>query len=308
MNIQLNAVPEAVESSALAPSVSATPLPFYWSLRRELWENRSIYLAPLAVAGVVLFGFFATLRHLPATMRAASALDPMRRHELIEQPFDMAAGLIMVTFLIVAVFYCLDALHGERRDRSILFWKSLPVSDLTVVLSKATIPFLILPLFTVAVTVVTQLIMAAFGSAVLIANGQGIATTWSELSFVRMSLLLLYHIFTVHVLLEAPMYAWMLMVSSWARRATFIWAFVPPFAICVLEKMLFNTSHFALMLLDRLTGGMEALSAPGTMPMDPTTETTVAKFLTSPSLWIGLAITAAFLFAAVRLRRYRGPI
>ena len=57
------------------------------------------------------------------------------------------------------MFYCLDALYGERRDRSILFWKSLPVSDLTTVLSKASIPIVVLPLLTFAVTVATQLIM-----------------------------------------------------------------------------------------------------------------------------------------------------
>ncbi len=65
---------------------------------------------------------------------------------MIEQPYTFAAGCIMATAFIVGVFYCLDALHGERRDRSILFWKSLPVSDLTTVLSKASIPLVVLPL------------------------------------------------------------------------------------------------------------------------------------------------------------------
>ncbi len=53
----------------------------------------------------------------------------MRQREMITQPYDFAALLIMGVTFVVAVFYCLDALHGERRDRSILFWKSLPVSD-----------------------------------------------------------------------------------------------------------------------------------------------------------------------------------
>ena len=58
----------------------------------------------------------------------------------------MAPAPIMFATFLVGIFYCLDALHGERRDRSILFWKSLPVSDLTTVLSKASIPFAVLPL------------------------------------------------------------------------------------------------------------------------------------------------------------------
>ena len=91
--------------------------------------------------------------HLPTKVRAA-ALDPVLQYNLIEHSYMMAALLIMATTIIVALFYCLDALHGERRDRSILFWKSLPVSDLTTVLSKAGIPIVILPLIGFAITVV----------------------------------------------------------------------------------------------------------------------------------------------------------
>src|SRR6202140_5345961 len=128
--------------------VGSETRPMYWSVRRELWENRSIYIAPLVVAAVVLLGFLISTIHLQDKMRAALALDPMKQHELIERPYNFAALLLMGTTFVVAVFYCLDALHGERRDRSILFWKSLPVSDVTTVLAKASIPLVILPLFT----------------------------------------------------------------------------------------------------------------------------------------------------------------
>src|ERR1700730_15535142 len=131
-------MPESpLESQGIAPAVIAATRPMDWSVRRELWENRSIYIAPLAVAALVLFGFLISTIHLPAKMRATLTLDPMQRHELMGQPYNFTALLIMGTTFIVGVFYCLDALHGERRDRSILFWKSLPVSDLTTVLSKA---------------------------------------------------------------------------------------------------------------------------------------------------------------------------
>ena len=169
MNTQSNAMPESpLESQRIAPAAMSATRPLYWSVRRELWENRSIYIAPLAVAAVFLFGFLISMIHLPRQMRAASALDPMQQHELIAQPYDIAAALIMATAFIVGVFYCLDALHGERRDRSILFWKSLPVSDLTTVLSKASIPLVVLPLLTFAITVATQLIMLLLSSAVLL--------------------------------------------------------------------------------------------------------------------------------------------
>ena len=196
----------------------------YWSVQRELWESRSIYIAPLAVAGLILFGFLISTFHLPGKMRAALTLDPMQQHALLTQPYDFAALLIMATTFVVAVFYCLDALHGERRDRSILFWKSLPVSDLTTVLSKASIPLVVLPLLTFAITVVTQWIMLLMSSAVLLGSGLSVATLWTQLSLSQMWLVLLYHLVAVHALWYAPIFGWLLLVSAWARRAAILWA------------------------------------------------------------------------------------
>jgi ABC-2 type transport system permease protein len=138
MNTQSNTVPESpLRSQTIAPAAMSATRPFYWSVRRELWENRSIYIAPLAVAAVELFGFLISTITLPHRMRAVLALDPAEQRAAINMPYDIAAFLIILTAFFVGVFFCLDALHGERRDRSILFWKSLPVSDRTTVLSKA---------------------------------------------------------------------------------------------------------------------------------------------------------------------------
>jgi len=276
----------------------------YWSIRRELWENRSIYIAPLAVATVTLFGF------LIATIgRAMSVTNLAQRRAVLEEPYTFASLLIMGTTFVVAVFYCLDALHGERRDRSILFWKSLPVSDLTTVLSKASIPLLILPLLTFAITVVMQLIMLLLSGLVLVGSGLSGATLWTHFSFFQMSLMLLYHLVAIHGLWYAPLYGWLLLVSGWARRAAFLWAALPLLAIGIVEKIAFNTSHFGAMLGYRLSGGPEgATFTAGGMSMDPLTQIHPGEFLISPGLWIGLVIAAAFLAAAVRLRRYREPI
>ena len=308
MNTPSNAMPESYDAQRVVPASLSVTRPMYWSVRRELWENRSIYIAPLVAAAVILFGFLISMIHLSNKMRATLALDPANQHEALAEPYDAAAGLLMGTALIVGVFYCLDALHGERRDRSILFWKSLPVSDLTTVLSKASIPLLVLPLFTFAITVVTQWIMLLLSTVVLLASGVSAATLWTQLSLFQMSLLLFYHLLTVHVLWHAPIYAWLLLVSAWARRAAFLWAALPLAAIYIVEKIAFNTSHFLAMLEYRLSGGgAEAITAPGTFPMDPMTHLTPGNFLISPGLWIGLAIAAAFLAAAVRLRRNQGP-
>src|ERR1700682_1897506 len=211
MNTQSHAMPESpLESLVIAPAVISGTRRMYWSVRRELWESRSIYIAPLAAAAVFLFGFLISTIHLPDKMRAALALNPVQQHELIGQPYSFAAILIMGTAFIVGVFYCLDALHGERRDRSILFWKSLPVSDLTTVLSKALIPLAVLPVISFALVVCVQVIMTLESGVVLIFHGMSPATTWTLIPFFQDWVILLYGL-AVIALWHAPIYGWLLL-------------------------------------------------------------------------------------------------
>jgi ABC-2 type transport system permease protein len=285
-------------AQGITPATNPAIASMYWSVRRELWESRSIYIAPLAVAGLILVGF------LIGTLRLGQQL------AFLVQQNNFAALLIMFTTFLVAVFYCLDALYGERRDRSILFWKSMPVSDITTVLSKAIIPIVVLPLVTFAITVVTQLVMLLVSSAVLMGHGVSVAVLWNHFSPLSMSLMLLYHLIAIHGLWYAPIYCWLLLVSGLARRAPFLWAVLPLLAIAVVEKIAFNTTHFGAMLAQRMTGNGEGVgfTAGGSMSMDMLDQINPGHFLMSPGLWIGLAISAIFLAAAVRLRRDRGPI
>jgi ABC-2 type transport system permease protein len=310
MNISSNAIPaSSVESQLPAPANVSAAQRFYWSVRRELWESRWIYIAPLAAAGLFLTGFLIGTIHLPAKMRAAWALDPMKQHELIQQPYQFAEGLLMATFLIVAAIYCLDALYGERRDRSILFWKSLPVSDLTTVLAKASIPVVVLPLVTFMITVVTESIMLLLSTVALLGSGVSVATLWSHVPLFQMWLILFGHLVAFHGLWYAPFYCWLLLVSAWARRAPFLWATLPPLAIGVVEKIAFNTSYFAALLAYRFTGGPEgATFMKSSASADSLSHLHPGQVLISPGLWTGLAMAATFLTAAVRLRRYREPI
>ena len=278
----------------------------YWSIRRELWENRSIYIAPLVAAVLFLFGFVI---NMVATRHRIGALplDAAQQHDLLTPKYELSAALIMGTAFIVGIFYSLEALYGERRDRSILFWKSLPVSDLIAVLSKLTIPLVILPLLSFAISLATQFIMLLLSSAILAGSGVNIAALWAEVSFFHVSLVLLYHLLTVHGRWYAPLYGWLLLVSAWARRAPFVWAFLPPFVICGVEKIAFNTSHFVALLQDRLLGPGGSMAAHNHQK-DFMTTLIPDRFFSTPGLWIGLVVAAAFLAAAVRLRRSQGPI
>jgi ABC-2 type transport system permease protein len=308
MNPQSNRVPEFNERDA-APATMAATRPFYWSVKRELLEYRSIYLAPLAFAGVILFGFVFVLARLPHTMRTLSSLDPAHQREALAQPYDVSAGLIMGAAFLVSIFYSLDALYGERRDRSILFWKSMPVSDLTTVLAKASIPVFVLPLLSFAITVVTQSIMLLLSSMVLLASGFRVAPLWTQLQLPQVLLGLLYHLVTAHMFWFAPFYAWLLLVSAWARRAPFLWAILPPLAIGIFEKVAFHSSYFFALITNRFSGGTDAVaSMMGTFPFHPGMLLTIGAFLLAPGLWIGLLFAGIFLAAAVRLRHYREAV
>jgi len=283
---------------------------FWWSLRRELWESRSIYMAPLAVAALIVVGALLGSFQLADKVRAAAVLAPAPRHEAIAQPYEFASLLLMAATFVVAIFYCLDAFQSERRDRSILFWKSLPVSDLTTVLAKTTVPLVILPLLTLALTFVVHLVMLLVGSAALAAGGHA-GLLWSEIDLPRMTALIAFHLIGVHALWYAPIYAWLLLVSAWASRVPWLWATLPLAAIATVERIAFGSQYFALLLADRLAGAPEGtgmdISTPGSMT-DPLMRMLPGELLTSPGLWIGFALTAAFLALAVRLRRSRGPV
>ena len=314
MNTPSNGVPEpAIDARGIAPATLSPTRPLYWSIRRELWDNRSIYIAPLAASAVVLFGFtIGAAITLPNRMASLSALDPAGQQAVIAMPFSIAACIIILASYIVGAFYCVDALHSERRDRSILFWKSLPVSDLTTVLSKAGIPLVVLPLIAFAVSLATQLAMLLLSTAILLASGAGAATLWTRLPLFEMSLVMVYGL-TVHALWFAPIYGWLLLVSVWARRTPVLWAALPWVAISVVERVAFDSSHFASFLRYRVIGAMARAFTVDPQRadvgfIDQVSQLTPARFLGTPGLWIGLAFAAACLAAAVRLRRNREPI
>ncbi|MDQ3279997.1 MAG: ABC transporter permease [Acidobacteriota bacterium] len=281
--------------------------PFYWSVRRELWENRSIYVAPLIVAVIAIFGFSVTAFRLPERRRALLLLDPATQRARIAQPYDIVAMMFIAAAFLVGIFYCLDALYGERRDRSILFWKSLPVSDRTAVFAKVSIPLLVLPAITFVLVVITQFLMMIVSTIALLPSGLA-GTTWTRFNLFHQSFIFFYGLIVI-ALWHAPIYAWLLMVSAWARRTVILWALGPMFAVMIIEKLAFNTVRFGHFLQYRLGGGFaRAFVLPPKTAMGAIPPLTPLRFLATPGLWTGLILAALFLAAAVRFRRNREPI
>lgn len=296
------------EAREAAPATPRRTRPFRWSVRRELWENRSVYLAPLAVA---VFAVVALVIHgvtMPSHMPGMLGNDPAMPGSAGEA-YRVAALLMLVTSVVVGAFYCLETFHGERRDRSILFWKSLPVSDRTTVLAKASIPLLVLPLLTFAAIVAMHLALLLLSTLALAVQGQGAGPLWGQVQPLRMWGALLYATVAM-TLWHAPVYAFLLLVSGWARRTAVLWAVLPLLALGVLEKLTMGTMYVGGGVQHRLLGwfGRAFDDDPHAgIPFSPAAELTPERFLGSPHLWAGLALAAVFLAAAIRLRRYREP-
>jgi ABC-2 type transport system permease protein len=304
MNIQTDEPPDSP-----APEVMSPTRPLYWSVRRELWENRSIYIAPAAVALIFLFGFLISTIRLSHRINA-SAPDRLKQHEIVVLPYNVAAFMILITAFLVGLSYCLEALQSERRDRSILFWKSLPVSDRTTVLSKASIPLVVLPLIVLTITVALHMVMMMVSTLILLGNRPALIALWTHLKFVQMTLALIYGLIVV-ALWHAPLYGWLLLVSAWARRTALLWALFPPIVISLFETMVFHTTYFARLMKYLMIGFFKEAfdtQSQGRIAIDPLTTLRPGNFLSTPGLWLGLLFAAAFIAEAARQRRNREPM
>lgn len=299
------------EFQTVPPAPTHETRPFYWSVRRELWENRWIYLAPAAVVGFVLFTYVFHTLGLPKNLQQMAPQGPAKLREMICLPYNAIAALVMMTSFLIGVFYCLEAFQSERRDRSILFWKSLPLSDRTVVLAKASIPLVVMPILMFTIVLIAQTLMFQFATARLLSNRWALSLLWTHLKFGQTVIAELYA-FIVIALWHAPIYAWLLLVSVAVRRAAILWAVLPFLVIFAAEHIVFGTQSFAYLIGYRFMGWLkEGFYFPpkgSAVVLDPFQQLTVANLLTSPGLWLGLIFAAAFLVLAVRLRRHREPV
>lgn len=295
--------------SPVASAPLASTRPFYWSVRRELWENRFVHVAPILVAAIVFFATTVSILTAPFRMRAGADA-ALAKVTTAVRAFHMAPAPIMFATFVVGLFYCLDALYGERRDRSILFWKSLPVSDRTTVLSKAAVPLVALPLIAFVLSVITQIVLTVSSTLILLGSGANPTGFLTELRFFQGLVIMIYGL-GVHALWFSPVYAWFLLVSTWARRAPFLWAMLPLIVGVIIERIVFGTARVSAMVKYRLNGGMrEAFTfEPGSMGnVDRLSQLEPLRFLSAPGLWSGLLFAAACLMLAIRLRRRREPI
>lgn len=296
-------------------------------IRRELWEHRSIYITPLVIALIVSIMAITGQAVVSAFDQAvdiaiigATNLGPAERAAAITVLMTGVSSLLIIAMWVLTIFYALDALYAERKDRSILFWRSLPCTDAETVVSKLITAAIVIPLVTFAVIVITHVVVLAVASVWLGFQG---ANAWHLIW--RAAPLLNNWAGTLIVLLALPLWlapfiGWFLFVSAFTRRSPLLVAFLPIVILPMLEKSLIGSTVFFDAFFVR-TGSMplfrglstgdifsyqgDEWSLNGEVPSGLLSLVDLSRFLGSGSLWIGLIVCGLFVTAAIYVRRYR---
>jgi ABC-2 type transport system permease protein len=318
-----------------------------WLVKREYWEHKGgIFWAPVIAAIVhivsstlgLLAAVFVTHKietdgrenNIPSLQELVTKLgDPEHANELsagIQTAFMALGSFPMFVVVFVMFFYCLSSLYDERKDKSILFWKSMPVSDGKTVISKVFTALFIIPAIGIAVSVLTALIMFVIASIAAIMKGVSPAVLWDFVAIAKgvMNVVLSIPVYAVWAL---PTIGWLMLCSAWARRVPFLWAVVIPVLSGVLVWMLGLMQIFGLgagwfwtHIVGRLLGGtvigihtLYSMDA-GLISSNTHSLNELADLLSvganyrafmMPGMWIGAALGLAMIYASVRLRRYR---
>ena len=304
-------------------------------VKREFWEHRQLWLVPVAVGSLLVFaGMFAQFNSggdfkLPFgpqkwnwdTARQVSEREAMVAFSSLRLVLAMIP--LGITGSIVLYFYLLNSLFDERKDRSILFWKSLPVSDGATVASKLLVGAVIVPLLFYAVAVVTEILFAEIWNLrVSWGLASGAAFAWDPIAWFKLQGFMLFSVVAA-ILWYAPVAGYLVFISAWARRQPFLWSILPLIALGFIEQRFFGTHYISGLVGYRMAG----LWAYGNDPsgwsvtdaaiVSPGHHIQTVDFsnvfdhqhligmLIRPGLLIGLVVTLAFAYAAVRLRRYR---
>jgi ABC-2 type transport system permease protein len=288
---------------------------YAWLIKREFWENRAIWVIPSIIGIVMLLGvLFGRIQFMN--------LGTLQQSHVVGQMVLSAFGAtFFVVMSIYSTWYLLDCLYGDRKDRSVLFWKSLPISDTTTVLSKLLVALIVIPLVYFVAADITTL-LAAFILSVRSSGALG-GAMWHGDLWLQLQILWLYVIVTTAIWF-LPVAGWLMVISAWAKRAVMLWSILPPLALYLGEHLFMRTHFIATQLADRLMGyGPRAFHTGAdsnfwmTTTFDNDQITTPsslwallnpAGFFSSPQTWIGAAVGAALVVAAIQLRLRRTEI
>ena len=310
-------------------------------LKREFWEHKGgILWAPAIVGGLMLgaAGFSAAIglatrdgdiRINGEQIIADGGLITTQTQAEVAQglAFMVVPSMapLAIVLALVVLFYALGSLYDDRRDRSVLFWKSMPVSNSATVLSKLASMAIVAPLVTAVIGSAVGLLVALAAAATMSVFGADILPKLLGSADFYLAPLAVLAVVPVYALWALPSIAWCMAVSAWARRVPFLWAVGVPVVMGVLltwKQAMFDRNFGAEWFWENVVGRLFGGFMPGMWfafagdferidDIDPGTESVLSLVgesyatLASPSLWVGLAIGAALIAAAIRLRRWR---
>jgi ABC-2 type transport system permease protein len=275
--------------------------------RRELWEHRALWIAPLVVQGLLALALL--IGRIDVDIPAHN-LTPQQRVSIFTIGQWALAQPLFITMGIVVAFYLLDCLYAERKDRSILFWKSLPLSDGLTVGSKLMVAAVVVPLGAFLLASASDLVYAGI-FAVRIPH----AISWNTYEWLRTELVLLLEC-VLGVLWYAPIAAALLLFSAWIRRNPILWATLIPVVAPIVEYVALRT-HYIWRFEQYRAGGIwhKLVSGPDVFekagfhnlpPVGAVLDTfNIGGAFTDVDLWMGVVAAAAMAYAAARVRRYR---
>jgi ABC-2 type transport system permease protein len=312
-----------------------------WLLKREFWEHKGgFFWAPLVVslimavvtAGSVMIGVTkgseASIRiNGQVVTKLADQFSGEEKAAAIEQFANgyMASAVPLLFVLSFTIFfYCLNALYDERKDRSVLFWKSLPVTDGATVFSKIAMALGLAPLMTLLFGTILALLIVVFISLGAAAMGVNIFGGVLSSAALYMAPLQIAAMLPIYALWALPTVGWLLMVGAWARSKPLLWAVGTPLLavglIAWFNKMLsfgWDIDWLWKYIVGRgllsvtpgswfaySTEDLEMVGRMKQVAMGPLLAQTWQQ-VTTPNLWIGAAAGAAMIYAAIRLRRWK---
>ncbi len=214
--------------------------------------------------------------------------------------FRLPHALLMMVMLLVSANYLLSCLFTDRRDRSVLFWKSMPVSEWHDVLVRMAMVLLVVPAIYIAISILLQLLLVLLSMLLVSLMGQD---PWVQiLENIEFGSLFLGEIgaWLMTALWIAPVYAWLLLASSWARRSPFLTAVAPVIGLVVAELLLFRSEHVKEAVRAHIPG-----FAGGSSPAGVYADAGYWLGYDWVGLLLGLLFAALAVVAAAFLRRYR---
>ncbi len=275
-------------------------------MRREFWEHRSLWLLPAIVAAVLaLVTLIAS--SLDSHGNTVPTLGADQRLLVLNMSQMMFFGAIAVAAAIVVSFYALDCLYAERKDRSILFWKSLPVSDGMTVLSKFLVAVVAVPLLVLVLAIAGQMLAFLIWELRVAMGTAPDVVRWDAVAWLR-GVTVIFLISLLGSLWYAPLIAASMLLSAWIKKNPLLWSVAGTFVLLLFEYIVFRTTYLWSVIQYRTNALWKVLAPHNGHSGDNVhilSDLNWADAFTFPNLWLGVVAAAALLWAAARVRRYR---